>query len=195
MIPKDIEQILCSGDTMDAGQAAVLARLEAEAVGREAWAPSPAKAQEMADEWNGKSVRERTEAGAHILALLHKHEDRKGNMPDDIKDKVQKIQETKEAEAKKANGVVATDEHAVHAVHTPWKAPTTLSSGAVGAGIGLVFGGPLGAAVGFGVGAAVEHYRIAGGPVGWLAKKLGIFQTKAPPETPVGTPAAGGATK
>lgn len=100
-----------------------------------------------------------------------------------VKAKIRQIQETKETEKQKADGKVMTDEHAVHAVHTPWQAPTTLSSAAVGALIGFPFGGPIGSAIGAAIGASVEHFRIAGGPVGKLTTKLGLFKTKAPDAT------------
>ena len=62
-----------------------------------------------------------------------------------------------------ADVVVATDPNAVHAVKLGATAPTVLGSTAAGAAIGMVVGGPPGAAVGAGIGWVTERYHIGGG--------------------------------
>ena len=90
-----------------------------------------------------------------------------------------------------ADAVVATDPHAVHAVQTIGTSSKALTSTAVGAGIGLVMGGPPGAAVGALIGWGVEKYRVAGGPIGKLFDKVKSLAGKgeAPPAPPPAAPA------
>lgn len=94
------------------------------------------------------------------------------------------------ADAKaQADATVSTDPHAVHAVQTMPTSPKALGSTAVGAGVGLVLGGPPGAAVGALVGWGVEKYRVAGGPVGklwdWIqSKRHAAAAPVAPPAPP-----------
>ena len=111
----------------------------------------------------------------------------------------------------KADVVVATDPNAVHAVKLAATAPTVLGSTAAGAAIGMVVGGPPGAAVGAGIGWVTERYHIGGGffGKGWgklrahlakMHKAATAPATGAAPATgtapaasaaPAGTPPAG----
>ena len=78
-----------------------------------------------------------------------------------------------------ADAVVATDPNAVHAVKMSATAPPVLTATAAGAGIGLLVGGPPGAALGAGVGWVVERYQIGGGPIRKLWVKVRTWHHKA----------------
>lgn len=90
----------------------------------------------------------------------------------------------KKADAKAAtDATVATDPSAIHAPNSLPLSKKSLSSAAVGAGVGFMMAGPPGALVGGGIGWLVEKYRIAGGPVGKamdvVEKKVAAAKAKA----------------
>lgn len=68
--------------------------------------------------------------------------------------------------------VVATDPNAVHHVKLAATAPMALGGGAAGAGIGFFCGGPVGAAVGGGIGYLAERYQVMGGPLTVILAKV-----------------------
>lgn len=99
--------------------------------------------------------------------------------------KIQQIQVTKETAKQQADAAVMTDEHAVHAVVTPWKAPAVIAAGVLGAGAAALAGVALLPIVAVGAAVATaEHYRVGGGLVNKLTAKLGLFKTKAPAPAP-----------
>lgn len=89
------------------------------------------------------------------------------------------VQEQKADAKATADATVATDPHAVHSVNSMPKSPKTLTSAAAGAGIGFLFGGPIGAALGGAAGYVIENKRIAGGPVGKIMDKVKALMGKS----------------
>jgi len=71
-----------------------------------------------------------------------------------------------------ADATVAAVPAAVHSVKLAPNAPIVIGSTAAGAGIGMMLGGPPGAALGAGIGWVTERYQIAGGPWGRVWNKL-----------------------
>ena len=190
-MPDDVRQCLMNGDVLSPEQ---LRELEVVMQSLDPnFASERSQFEKVMADYNADTQDNRAKIGAGLVQAINlkSEQETKGQVvmttPSETASKVQKIQIDKETAKKKADGIVATDEHAEHAVVTPWKSPAVLIAGAAGAAVAAVAGAALLPVVLVGGAVAVaEHYRIGGGLVNKVANKFKLFRAKAPAGTPTG---------